>query len=148
MDAYICNNTLLKKYTFNDLAISFAIQASKKSEDLYKKVGCSIINKEGRLLSIGYNGVQPKQVLGKTFWSDRDKRRKYIIHAETNALSCITRYDKPYLLACTLLPCSNCATNIAANGIKEVLYIDEYTPDKNAHDIFNFYKIKLTKFNK
>jgi hypothetical protein len=28
------------------------------------------------------------------------------------------------------------------------LYVDEYIPDQNAHDIFDFYKIKLTKFNK
>ena len=136
------------RISFNEMAINFAINASLRSEDKYKKVGCAILNKEGRLLSIGYNGLLPKQKIKNDFWSDRDHRRKYIIHAETNALSCITRYDNPYLLACTLLPCSNCASNIASNGIKEALYIDEYAPDQNAHDIFNFYKIKLNKFNK
>lgn len=137
----------MKKYTFNDLAIDFAVQASKKSEDLHRKVGCSIINKEGRLLSIGYNGVQPKQVLDKNFWSKRDKRRIFVIHAEANALSCITRYQEPFLLASTLLPCSACAINIAAHGIKTVLYLEEYSLDKKAHDIFSFYKIKLIRYN-
>lgn len=138
---------LLKKYTFNDLAMDFAAQASKKSEDPHRKVGCSIINKEGRLLSIGYNGVQPKQVLDKNFWSNRDKRRVFVIHAEANALSCITRYQEPFLLASTLLPCSACAINIASHGIKTVLYSEEYSLDKKAHDIFSFYKIKLIRYN-
>ena len=138
----------MERVSFREMAINFAINASLRSEDKYKKVGCAILNKEGRLLSIGYNGLLPKQKIKNNFWNNRDYRRKYIIHAETNALSCITRYDNPYLLACTLLPCSNCASNIASNGIKEVLYIDEYIPDQNAHDIFDFYKIKLTKFNK
>lgn len=138
----------MKKYTFDNLAIDFAIQASKKSEDPYKKVGCSIMNKEGRLLSVGYNGLQPKQKINKNFWQDREKRRGLVIHAETNALSCITRYDNPYLLASTLLPCSCCAINIASYGIKNVLYIEEYHLDQKAYEIFNFYKIKLIKFNK
>jgi dCMP deaminase len=138
----------MQRISFKQMAINFAINASLRSEDKHKKVGCAILNKEGRLLSIGYNGLLPKQKIKNDFWNDRDYRRKYIIHAEINALSCITRYDNPYLLACTLLPCSNCASNIVSNGIKEVLYVDEYIPDQNAHDIFDFYKIKLTKFNK
>ena len=48
-----------------EFSIIFSESASSRSEDLYKKVGCSIFNKEGRLLSIGYNGFQSKQKVSK-----------------------------------------------------------------------------------
>lgn len=135
------------RISFVDLAIETAKVISLRSEDKYKKVGCCILNKEGRLLSMGYNGIQSKQLIGRKFWEHRDRRRKYIIHAEVNALSCITRYDHPYLLATTLLPCSSCAVNIASYGIKKVYYIENYEKDEKCKEIFNFYKIALIKYN-
>ena len=133
----------MKRISFFDMALNIAIEASKRSEDPYKKVGCAILNSEGRLLSIGYNGLQSKYKINNNFWENREKRREYMIHAETNALSCITRYDNPYVLACTLLPCSCCAMNIATYGIKNVIYKEDYKNDLRAKEIFKFYKIKL-----
>ena len=128
-----------------EFSIIFSESASSRSEDLYKKVGCSIFNKEGRLLSIGYNGFQSKQKVSKRILKDREERRKYIIHAEINALSRIKREEEPYIIATTLLPCSACALNIASYGIKKVIYIEDYHNDKGSYDIFNFYKIDLIK---
>jgi len=135
----------MNRFSIEDLAMEIALNASKRSEDFYKKVGCAIFNKDGRLLSIGYNGFAPKQNVPNKILANRDERRKYIIHAEANALSCISRYENPELLACTLLPCSSCAINIASYGIKKVIYKEEYTKDKLAHDIFKFYKIQIEK---
>lgn len=138
----------MARSSFREIAINIAKAVSSRSEDLYKKVGCCILDKEGRILSVGYNGLQPKQKIKQKFWTDREDRRKYIIHAETNALSSIARCDKPYLLASTLLPCSCCAMNIASYGIKEVLYSEDYDKDLSAIDIFKFYKINLIRYNK
>jgi dCMP deaminase len=135
------------RISFKEMAIKFALDASLRSEDPHKKVGCCILNEEGRVLSIGYNGLSPKHLTPKDFWENREERRKFVIHAETNALSCITRYEYPSFLACTLLPCSNCAINIASHGIKEVIYIEEYAKDELAKEIFRFYDIKLIKYN-
>lgn len=129
-----------------EMAIRLAETISLRSEDPFKKVGCAILNKENKILSLGYNGLQPKQVVDNNFWEDRDARRIRVIHAETNALSCITRYDNPYLLACTLLPCSSCAVNIAAYGIKKVIYKEDYNKDMLALDIFKFYNIEIIKY--
>lgn len=136
----------MDRICFNKMAIEIAITASLRSEDPFKKVGCSILNKDGRLLSIGYNGLKSKQKINSNFWSDRDARRSKIIHAEINALSCITRYDNPYFLATTLLPCSSCAVNIASYNIKKVLYLEEYDKDQDSFDIFRFFDIKLIKY--
>ena len=112
----------MNRISFDEMAINVAKAAAERSEDYFKKVGCAIFNKDNRLLSIGYNGLQSKQKVSDSFWKDRDKRRPKIIHAETNALSCITRYDNPELLAATLLPCSACAINIASYNIKKIIY--------------------------
>lgn len=134
------------RISFESMAMQIAEAASLRSEDQYKKVGCSIINQEGRLLSIGYNGLQAKQDINDSFWNDREQRRAYVIHAETNALSCITRYDNPYLLATTLLPCSSCAINIVSYGIKKVIYLEDYDRDQKSLEIFKFYNIELIQF--
>ena len=128
-----------------DFAIKVAETVFLRSEDPYKKVGCVILDKEKRFLSIGYNGVRPNQVVSTNFWKDRDKRRAYMIHAETNALSCISRYQDPFLIASTLMPCSNCAINISSYGIKKVLYKEDYEKDMLAKKIFKFYNIELIK---
>ena len=126
------------RISFEEMAVKFALDASLRSEDPHRK---------GRLLSIGYNGLLPKQQVNQDFWENRDERRKYVIHAETNALACISRYEEPYILACTLLPCPSCAINIISHGIKKVLYIEEYERDNLAHEIFDFHKVSLKKLN-
>jgi len=118
------------------------------SEDPYTKVGAIVLNKEGRVLSLGYNGLAPKKNVNKEFWKDRDLRRKYMIHAEMNALSCMSRYDEPYYIYVNLLPCGYCANLIACYNIKEVFYNQEYNLDNSSKEIFKFYKIKYTKYNK
>jgi len=116
-----------------------------RSEDMHKKVGACILDKEGRVLSVGYNGLTPKLNVDINFWKNREHRRDYVIHAEANALSLIKKQDNPYLIATTLLPCSHCATNIACYGIKIVVYNEEYEKDQKAKDIFKFYNIELIK---
>ena len=135
-----------KRKSFEECAIKTAKLWAERSEDIHKKVGCAILNRDGRLLSIGYNGLKPKQKTQSRFWSNRDKRRSKIIHAEINALSCITRYDNPYLLATTLSPCASCAVNIASYGIKKVLYLEKYENDIEAFNIFKFFNIEIIKF--
>ena len=133
------------RISFIEAAIQTAKIWSSRSEDPHKKVGVCILNKDGRVLSVGYNGLLPKFNINKDFFSDRDNRRKYMIHAEINALSLVKRGDQPHLLASTLLPCSNCATNIVAYGVKSVVYSEEYDKDTTAKEIFKFYNIELIK---
>jgi dCMP deaminase len=82
--------------------------------------------------------------VGKKFWNDRDYRRKYMIHAETNLLSLFQRGESR-LIACTLLPCSYCARMICAWKVSEVVYRNEYLQDTEGLDIFRFYGVKISK---
>jgi len=133
------------RISFFEAALETAKIWSTRSEDLHKKVGACILNKEGRVLSVGYNGLTTKLSVNDSFWQNRDYRRDYVIHAEINALALISKKDDPYVIATTLLPCSNCATNIACYGIKVVVYKEEYEKDQKAKDIFKFYNINLYK---
>jgi len=94
-----------KRKSFTDCAIQTAKLWAERSEDIHKKVGCCILDKNGRILSVGYNGLKAKMNKNKNFWLNRDERRPYIFHAEINALSLITKKDQPTIIATTLLPC-------------------------------------------
>lgn len=131
--------------TFLETAISTALTWAERSEDPYRKVGACVLDKEGRVLSVGYNGLLPKMSVDRAFWKDREYRRKFIVHAETNALSLINKKDNPYIIAVSMLPCSDCAKNIACHGIKTVVYNEEYDRDQDSKKIFKFYNIKLIK---
>jgi dCMP deaminase len=137
-----------ERISFEEMAINIAVECSKRAEDIYRKVGCCILDKEGKILSTGYNGLLPKVDKDKGFWSKRDYRRKFVIHAEINALSRINRNENPHILACTLLPCSSCALNIASYGIKKIIYLEDYEFDKGAKEIFDFYNIELLKLDR
>lgn len=137
----------MKKDKILNIAKVLSENISRISEDPYTKVGAIVLNKDGRVLSLGYNGLAPNKNVQKSFWKNRDIRRKYMIHAEMNALSCISRYDNPYYLYVNLLPCGYCANLIASYGIKEVFYNEEYHLDSSSKEIFKFYKIKSTKYN-
>ena len=136
---------MINRISFIEAALETAKIWSTRSEDLHKKVGACILNKEGRVLSVGYNGLTHKLTVNDSFWKNRDYRRDYVIHAEVNALALIKKQDEPNIIATTLLPCSHCATNIACYGIKIVVYNEEYEKDQKAKDIFKFYNIDLIK---
>jgi dCMP deaminase len=133
----------MNRISFEEMALNIAYECAKRSEDKHRKVGCCILNKEGRILSTGYNGLLPKVNKNDDFWNNRDFRRSFVIHAEINALSRISRDDDPYLLATTLLPCRSCALNIIAYGIKKIVYKENYEFDEKAKEIFDFYNIEL-----
>ena len=129
-----------------EYAMLLAFAAAKRSEDPYRKVGACALNKDKMVVGLGYNGLASGKEVLPHFWEDRDERRKYMIHAETNCLS-LCKKGEIDLLAVTLLPCSYCATMIASYGVKEVLYHEEYENDLAAKEIFNFYNIEMLKFS-
>jgi len=129
-----------------EYSMLLAFAAAKRSEDPYRKVGACALNKDRMVVGLGYNGLASGTNASPHFWDDRDARRKYMIHAETNCLS-LCKKGEVDLLAVTLLPCSYCATMIASYGIKEILYHEEYENDQAAKEIFNFYNIEMLKFD-
>lgn len=135
----------MNRLSWNEYALKLAEVAALRSEDPYTQVGACILDKDNRVLSLGYNGLAPGTNVEAKFWEDRDGRRPYMLHAEVNALSLVKRNEGAATLACNLLPCTSCAQMIAAYGIKTVVYKEEYTRDDQAKKIFQFYNIELIK---
>lgn len=132
----------MSRLSWEEYALKIAEVAALRSEDPWMQVGACGLDQENRVIGVAYNGLASGIKTTKEFWADRDFRRPYMIHAEANLLSLFER-NKCKLLACTLLPCSSCATLIAAHGIKRVVFKEIYNRDKSAIEIFNFYGIEL-----
>jgi len=128
--------------SWEQYALALAEAAAMRSEDPYVQVGACALDYNNRVLGVAYNGLAPGTTMSDYFWADRDGRRPYILHAETNLLSLFKR-GEGRMIACTLLPCSCCARQIIAHGIKKVVYRDNYTKDMSALDIFKFYNIEI-----
>jgi len=124
---------------------------------VYKKVGCIIVS-GGRILSTGYNGTPSKYTNCCDYWNNEyteehhDWSNKYEIHAEMNAIIWAARQEISIdgsTLYCTLEPCVQCTKNIAASGIKKIVYDTHYN-SKEDKEITNemchslgIYKMKL-----
>ena len=115
----------MTRLTWEQYALAIAEAAKLRSEDPYMQVGACALRHDHTVAATGYNGALSGV---KIDWSDRDKRRAHVIHAERNCLNYV-RPGECELLVCTLLPCPECLTEIALKRIPRVMYKDEYSTD-------------------
>lgn len=134
------------RINWEEYALHLAQCASIRSEDPYIKVGACALSFDNRVLGVAYNGLKSGKKVPKKFWSNRDERRHFMLHAEANVLSLFKR-NECKILACTLLPCDNCAKLIAGWNIPVVVYKEEYKHSLKSKEIFKFYNIKLKKID-
>jgi len=125
------------RISWEEYALKIAEVAALRSEDKYVQVGSCALDYSNKVIGVAYNGLASGVNVPESFWEERDLRRPFMIHAEVNLLSLFKRGECK-LLACTLLPCSCCASMIASYGIQTVIYRDVYARDNKALDIFAF----------
>ena len=131
------------RLNWQEYGIELAKTAASRSEDPFVQVGCCIFRPDNSVASLGYNGAPPGINID---WSDRDERRKRVIHAETNALKSIKPQEADRVFV-TLMPCGDCIKNIASYGIKQVFYVKAYDFDKTAVNLALEFGINLTQHN-
>ena len=109
---------------WDEYFMSIALLASCRSPCERLHVG-SVIVKDNRLISMGYNGF----ICGAPHTSRiQDDHEQSIIHSEINAITdCAKRCAslngaKIYI---THYPCINCFRSIAASNIKEIVYLND-----------------------
>ena len=104
--------------------------AGMRSKDPHTQVGCCIVSKAHKILSMGYNGF-PIGCSDEEFPWDREgdmihSKYAYVTHSELNA---ILNYRggslKGAKLYVSLFPCNECAKAIIQSGIKTVIYDDD-----------------------
>jgi dCMP deaminase len=137
-------NELKNRLDWDEYFMSIALLASCRSPCQRLNVG-SVIVKNNRLISMGYNGY----ISGAPHISRvQDNHEQSIIHSEVNALSdCAKRGvslegAKIYV---THYPCPNCFKSIAACGIKEVVYLEDYNNNQIVQELANDSSIIIKK---
>ena len=126
-------------------AMALAEVASLRSEDPYRKVGAAALDFDNRVIATAYNGLAPGFDAPEGFWDDRDKRQKFMLHAEINLCSLFKR-GEARLVAISTMPCTACMQTLCAYGIKEVYYREVYKTS-DAVEIARTYGIKLEQLS-
>ena len=111
-------------------------------------VGCVIVTggeRKNRLVAAGYNGFLP----GSPHVSRiRDNHEQATVHAEQNAIADAARRGSSVegcVAYVTHYPCINCAKIMAASGIAEVRYHEDYSNDPIVAQLMAEAGVKITK---
>lgn len=106
----------MTKWDLRFLELARHISTWSKDET---QVGCVLVNKRNRVISVGYNGP-PQGVIDS--YETKDEKLARTIHAEENAilfadmdLTGATAYIYPFY------PCSNCAAKLIQVGVKRIV---------------------------
>lgn len=108
--------------------MGIAMLSAERSKDNSTQVGACIVNKDKKIVSVGYNGMPTGCCDDDMPWeregdSPLDTKYPFVCHAELNA---ILNSNIGNLGGCTLyvtlFPCNECAKAIIQSGIKRVVY--------------------------
>ena len=136
------NNIMTKKLSWEEYFMSTAILLSCRSSCNRLHVGCVLV-KNNRIISAGYNGFLPGAPHESIIV---DNHEIATVHAEQNAISdCASRgvSVKDATAYITHFPCINCAKILAASGIKEIIYLNDYKNDSNVLTLLGNVNVKV-----
>lgn len=136
----IINNK--ERLNWDEYFMSIALLASQRSPCSRLNVG-SVIVKNNRLISMGYNGYIP----GAPHISRvQDNHEQSIIHSEINAITdCAKRGTSldGATIYITHYPCPNCFRSIAASNIKTIYYLNNYNNNPIVKELADDSNIQL-----
>jgi dCMP deaminase len=116
--------------SWDEYFMGIALLSAKRSKDPSTQVGACIINKDKRIIAIGYNGF-PKGCEDDEFpWGKSDSnplntKYPYVVHAEANAILNSNSNLKGSKLYVTLFPCNECAKLLIQAGVEEIVYLSD-----------------------
>ena len=116
--------------SWDEYFMGLAYLSAMRSKDPSTQVGACIVDKDKKVVSIGYNGMPRGVDDDKIPWGKGeglDSKYLYVCHAEFNAI--LNTRDGSALKDCaiyvTLFPCNECSKAIVQTGIKEIIYADD-----------------------
>ena len=139
--------------SWDDYFMAVAQLSALRSKDPSTQVGACIVNKNKRIIGIGYNGFPSGCSDDELPWSREgdflQTKYPFVCHAEMNAIT--NSSNKPDLegasMYVSLFPCNECAKLIVQVGIKEVVYLSDKYRDQDifvaARRIFEMAGVKL-----
>ena len=107
---------------WDDYFLKIAETVALKSKDPSSQMGCVIVDKNKRVVSVGFNGLIRGADESKMTLSERPMKYHFVIHSEMNALI----YARQDLEGCTIYnrvaTCDNCLKHCLQAGIKRFVY--------------------------
>jgi dCMP deaminase len=111
--------------SWDEYFMGIALLSAYRSKDPNTQVGACIVGDNNRIMSLGYNGF-PLGCDDDAFSWEPEEKRKYVCHAELNAiLNSGGRNLEGCKIYVALFPCNECAKAIIQCGIKEVLFLSD-----------------------
>jgi dCMP deaminase len=114
--------------SWDEYFLLLACTVSLRSEDPDIKHGAVIVNQYNHIIGTGYNGPIKGADNSVIPFGIRDEKRKWMIHAEENAMLNVTQSSSERGLACRLYvtgqPCNNCLQRMINFGISSVVMAD------------------------
>ncbi len=126
--------------------------SAMRSKDPVTQVGACIVDKNNKIVSMGYNGMPYGIDDANAHWEKEgdweDTKYPYVCHAELNAILNSPRTVADCRIFVTHHPCNECAKAIVQSGITEVIFGDEKAGKKSdvARVIFESAGVKLTQY--
>lgn len=141
--------------SWDEYFMGIALLSAERSKDNNTQVGACIVNKDKKILSLGYNGMPTGCNDDEMPWEREgdavNTKYMYVCHAELNAI--LNRGEVSLdgaILYVTLFPCNECAKAIIQSGIKEVVYMsDKYADMANtivSKRIFDMAGVKYRQY--
>jgi dCMP deaminase len=124
----------MTKLSFDEIYMDLAKTLASRSHCVKAQVG-SVLTKDTRIISLGYNGPPAGTYNCDEVWPDsgcpRDSKGScsLALHAEQNAILYAAKNNMSIngaTLYVTLSPCISCARVIYTVGIKRVIFLDSY----------------------
>lgn len=107
---------------WDEYFLGIAEAVALKSKDPSSKMGCVVVDKNKRVVSLGYNGLVQGSDESKLTLSERPMKYHFAIHSEMNAII----FAHQDLTGCTLYnrvaTCDNCLKYCLQAGIKRFVY--------------------------
>ena len=116
--------------SWDDYFMGISLLSAMRSKDPNTQVGACIVDKDNRIVSIGYNGFVNGCTDEDFSWGRDgeylDTKYPYVVHAEQNAiLNARGKTLEGCSIYVTEFPCNECAKNIIQSGIRKVYYLSD-----------------------
>jgi dCMP deaminase len=118
----------IQRPSWDEYFLNLAFHVSLRSEDPDIKHGAIIVNQQNHIIGTGYNGPIKGSDNNLIPFSIRDEKRKWMIHAEENAMLNVTQSSSERGENCRVYvtgrPCNNCLQRMINFGIKKIIMIE------------------------
>jgi len=122
--------------SWDEYFMGVALLSAQRSKDPNTQVGACVVNKNNRVVGVGYNGFVRGCSDDEFPWERDggvlDTKYAFVAHAELNAVLNSTQDLSECRIFATLFPCNECAKIIIQSGIREIVYLSDKYADSDS----------------